>query len=96
MRDPRRRQTHTSIFRNNIAVMGGLLMVIDLSSGDIVHYIRFEGNVSELHDVVVMPGVKRPMAIGLQIDEIRRAISTERLAPPRHGPIAGGDTASLF
>ena len=28
MRDPRQRQTHTWVFCNNIAVMGGLLMVI--------------------------------------------------------------------
>ena len=28
MRDPRQRQTHTWVFCNNIAVMGGLLMII--------------------------------------------------------------------
>ena len=38
------------------------LMVIDLKSGDIVHWLRLEGVVEELYDVVVLPGVARPMA----------------------------------
>ena len=38
------------------------LMVIDLRTGDIVHYLRFEGMVSELYDVVAMPGVRRCLA----------------------------------
>jgi uncharacterized protein (TIGR03032 family) len=57
------------------------LMVIDLRTGDIVHYMRFEGLVSELYDVVVLPGVRRPNAIGFQTDEIRRAITFEAPAP---------------
>ena len=58
------------------------LMVIDLRSGDIVHWIRLEGIVQELYDVVVLPGVTRPMALGLVSDEIRRTISLENdLAP---------------
>ncbi len=72
------------------------LMVIDLRSGDIVHYIRFEGSVSELYDVVVFPGARRPMAIGFQTDEIRRAISAERSAPPADAPkqLEAGDAIS--
>lgn len=59
------------------------LMVIDLRSGDIVHWIRLEGIVQELYDVVVLPGVRRPMALGLVSDEIRRTISLENdLSPP--------------
>ncbi len=53
------------------------LMVIDLRSGDIVHWIRLEGIVRELYDVIVLPGVARPMALGLRSDEIRRTISLE-------------------
>ena len=48
------------------------LLVIDLRSGDIVHSLRIEGVVEELYDVRVLPGVRRPMAIGLKTDEIRR------------------------
>jgi len=51
------------------------LLVIDLRSGDIVHSLRLEGVVEELYDVQVLPGVRRPMAIRLKTDEIRRVIS---------------------
>jgi len=50
------------------------LHVIDLSSGDVVHWIRIEGVVSELYDVVCFPGVVRPQALGFKTDEIRRVL----------------------
>ncbi len=43
--------------------------------GDIVHWLRIDGVVEELYDVVALPGVVRPMALGFKIDEIRRTIS---------------------
>lgn len=51
------------------------LLVIDLRTGDIVHWLRIEGIVEELYDVVVLPGVQRPMAVGLKTDEIRRIVT---------------------
>lgn len=51
------------------------LLVIDLRTGDIVHSLRIEGVVEELYDVQVLPGVRRPMAIGFRTDEIRRIIT---------------------
>ena len=51
------------------------LMVVDLRSGDAVHWLRIEGVVEELYDVAVLPGVRRPMALGLKTDEIRRMIT---------------------
>jgi len=48
--------------------------VIDLSSGDVVHWIRIEGVVTELYDVVCLPGVVRPQALGFKTDEIRRVL----------------------
>lgn len=51
------------------------LHVIDLRNGDTVHWLRLEGMVSELYDVVVLPGVVRPMALGFKTDEIQRAIA---------------------
>jgi len=51
------------------------LVVIDLQRGDVVHSLRIEGVVQELYDVVVLPGVRRPMALGFKTDEIRRVIS---------------------
>jgi uncharacterized protein (TIGR03032 family) len=51
------------------------LMVIDLRSGDVAHWLRVEGLVRELYDVVVLPGVSRPMALGFKTDEIERIIA---------------------
>ena len=51
------------------------LQVIDLRSGDSVHSLRISGIVEELYDVVVLPGVIRPMALGFISDEIRRMIT---------------------
>jgi uncharacterized protein (TIGR03032 family) len=51
------------------------LMVIDLRSGDLVHWLAIDGIVQELYDVIVLPGVVRPMALGFKTDEIRRVIT---------------------
>ena len=53
------------------------VFVVDTRTGDAVHWLRLEGIVDELYDVVVLPNVTRPMAIGTQSDEIRRMISME-------------------
>ncbi len=52
-------------------------MVVDLNTGAIVHWVRFEGIVTELYDLQVLPGVKRPMALGFQTEEIAQLISLE-------------------
>jgi uncharacterized protein (TIGR03032 family) len=49
--------------------------VIDLTTGDTVHWLRIEGMVSELYDVVALPGVVKPMAIGFKSDEIHRVLT---------------------
>jgi uncharacterized protein (TIGR03032 family) len=54
------------------------LLVIDLRSGDSVHWLRVEGMVSELYDVAVLPGVVRPMALGFKTDEIQRLLTVGR------------------
>lgn len=53
------------------------LHVIDLTTGDAPHWLRMEGVVDELYDVVVLPKVRRPMALGFKTDEIRRVLSVE-------------------
>lgn len=55
------------------------LMAIDLSTGAIAHWFRFEGIITELYDVQVLPNVKRPMALGFQTEEIVRLITLEPL-----------------
>ena len=53
------------------------VQVIDLRTGDVVHWLRMEGVVEELYDVVALPNVRRPMALGFKTDEIRRVLSIE-------------------
>jgi protein O-GlcNAc transferase len=53
------------------------LMVIDLSSGAIIHWLRLEGEVSELYDVQVLVGVQCPMALGFQTEEIAQLITLD-------------------
>ena len=38
------------------------VQIIDLNSGAIVQWLRIEGGVTELFDVAVLPGVRRPTA----------------------------------
>ena len=57
------------------------LQVIDLTSGDVVHWVRIEGVVSELYDVAVLPGIRRPSCIGFKTDEIRRVLRLGDLRP---------------
>jgi uncharacterized protein (TIGR03032 family) len=51
------------------------LLIIDLRSGDSVHWVRIEGLVRELYDVAVLPDVARPMALGFKTGEIERTIA---------------------
>jgi uncharacterized protein (TIGR03032 family) len=51
------------------------LLVIDLRTGEIPHWLRVEGMVQELYDVATLPRVTRPMALGFKTDEIQRTIA---------------------
>lgn len=53
------------------------LRVIDLANGQTLHWLDFEGIVTELYDVQILPGVHRPTALGFRSDEIRQLISFE-------------------
>ena len=55
------------------------LLVIDLLTGKILHWLKLEGIISELYDVAVLPKIRRPMAIGLKSDEIKRLITIDKL-----------------
>lgn len=59
------------------------LHIVDLRTGDAVHWVRIDGVVAELYDVVPLPGVRRPMAVGFVTDEIRRMLTIEDTSPPR-------------
>uniref|UniRef100_Q3ASM1 N-acetyltransferase domain-containing protein n=1 Tax=Chlorobium chlorochromatii (strain CaD3) TaxID=340177 RepID=Q3ASM1_CHLCH len=51
------------------------MMVIDLNSGNIIHWLFFTSVVSELFDIVVIPEALQPRALGLQEDAIERLVT---------------------
>jgi len=54
------------------------LQVIELTTGNIAHWLKIEGDVTEIYDVISLPGALRPMALGLKTDEIQRLIVLDR------------------
>jgi len=48
--------------------------VINLDTGTTDHWLRIEGVVRELYDVVALRGVTRPQLLGFKTDEIRRTL----------------------
>jgi uncharacterized protein (TIGR03032 family) len=61
--------------RQGVATCG--LLVIDTTTGDIVHWLRLEGVIDELYDVAILPGIVRPKALGFKTDEIRHVVWLE-------------------
>ncbi|MEM1277627.1 MAG: TIGR03032 family protein [Pseudomonadota bacterium] len=56
------------------------LVVVNLKTGDLEHSFEIDGVVEELYDVAILPGIRRPMALGFKTNEIRFMI--------RPGPLA--------
>ena len=53
------------------------VQIVDTRSGDVVQWIRLEGPVTELFDVAVLPGVRRPSATGFLTSDIHSMITIE-------------------
>lgn len=51
------------------------VQVIDLDSGSCVDWLRMDGAVGEIYDVAILPGVRTPMAIGVEAPEINNYIT---------------------
>lgn len=65
-----------ALAQRNVEARCGI-QVVDLRTGDALHWIRFEGLVEEIYDVITLPGVRNPSLIGFVSDEIRRLIAIE-------------------
>lgn len=53
------------------------IQVINLRTGDAEHWVRMEGIIDELYDVIALPGSRRPLIIGIQKEEIHKMVSIE-------------------
>jgi len=58
------------------------LMIVDTNTGRIRHWLKIEGPVKEIYDVIILPDVERPMALGFQYNEIHQTITIDH-APHR-------------
>lgn len=65
------------------------LWVVDLTTGHVAHWLEFHGLVTELYDVQVLPGVRRPAALGFRSDEIQRVIHFEDEGGPATHVLGG-------
>jgi uncharacterized protein (TIGR03032 family) len=54
------------------------VMIINLKTGEIAHWLRIEGVVTEFYDVQVLAGVQRAKALGFKTDEIQHLITIEK------------------
>jgi uncharacterized protein (TIGR03032 family) len=55
-----------------------VVQVIDLASGEAVHWLRMGGVVQELYDIACLPGLRAPMVVGFAQGQINRLISRGR------------------
>ena len=53
------------------------VQIVSLTNGDVQHWIRFEGDISEIFDISFLPNVRNPMMVGLRTPEIRDLITFE-------------------
>lgn len=53
------------------------LLVVDLRIGAVAHTLTIRGVVRELYDVVLLPGVRTPSALGFRTEEIRRTVTLD-------------------
>lgn len=51
------------------------VLVMELATGRIVHWLRLGGVVRELYDIALLPGVRDPMLVGLAQGQINRLIT---------------------
>lgn len=51
--------------------------VINLDTGATEHWLRIEGVVRELYDVIALRGIARPSLLGFKTDEIRRMLRVD-------------------
>jgi len=65
------------------------VLIIDLRSGDMVEFIRMDGQIAELFDVAIIPDTLCPMAIGVNSPEIHSMITFDKEFAPLIPPMPG-------
>ncbi|MBF0418469.1 MAG: TIGR03032 family protein [Magnetococcales bacterium] len=71
---------HDRLEREKVAPRCGI-QIVDLKSGAATHTLTVEGVVDELYDVVAVPNIIRPMALGFRSREIHHILKVADLNP---------------
>ena len=51
------------------------VVVVDLATGKLLHWMRLGGVVRELYDIAILPSARRPMLVGLAQGQVNRLIN---------------------
>jgi len=57
------------------------VQIVSLTNGDVQHWIRFDGDITEIFDLCFLSNVRNPMMVGLRTPEIRDLITIETEVP---------------
>jgi uncharacterized protein (TIGR03032 family) len=57
--------------------------IVDLAKGEIVEWIKLEGKIIQLFDVLALPDIQCPMLIGPRSDEIANIVSIDPASLPK-------------
>jgi uncharacterized protein (TIGR03032 family) len=57
------------------------VMVIDIKTGSVAHWLRFEAEITEVFDVQIVSEVRLPQVVGLFTDEINQLITLDPVSP---------------
>jgi len=53
------------------------LMIINIKTGVVNHWMHLDGEITELYDVQVLPSVRYPQVVGFKTDEIQQLITID-------------------
>lgn len=65
------------------------ILVVNLERGEIVEFIRYEAEITELFDVTVMPGIRNPMTVGPSTEELLTTVRFNQDFGPVSMPAGG-------
>jgi uncharacterized protein (TIGR03032 family) len=63
------------------------VQIVSLDNGDVLHWARFEGDINEIFDVCILPGVRNPMLVGMKTADIRELITFENEIPTKEATV---------
>lgn len=81
---PRRNEMFEGLELNDTLAKTGTapicaLQIVNIDTGQTVHWLRFEHTIEELFDITILPGVRQPEAIGFQGEPIETYVNVDEV-----------------